>query len=126
MYVSDKEKSKIQIFRLTCAGNTEEKKVTQKSTISEASGNDVDIKAKHEIKVGFGDARGFDGKVTLHLTNVDQDKLLLKKTVNLGKINKNDCVGVTFECDPKGSHNGDELIAKAIGGGSSWESAPEN
>jgi hypothetical protein len=83
-------------------------------------------KSKNKVHVVFGDARSYKGKLTLKLKNLDTDKVLLKETIDFKKLNKrSDCCEVTFSFEPKGSHVGDELLAKAIGGGGSWESAPE-
>ena len=78
----------------------------------------VEAKTNHKVNLVFGSARGFDGKVTLKLKNLDTDKVLLKETIDFKKLNKrSDCCEVTFSLRPKGSHEGDELLAKALGGG---------
>ena len=83
-------------------------------------------KSKNKVHVVFGDARSYKGKLTLKLKNLDTDKVLLKETIDFKKLNKrSDCCQVTFSFDPKGSHNGDELLIKATGGGGSWEDAPQ-
>jgi hypothetical protein len=53
----------------------------------------------------------------------------MKKSLDFKKIHKEQkiekcCVG-SFSFDPKGSHISDELLIKAIGGGGSWEDAPQ-
>lgn len=96
------------------------------STAFASTAHVVEAKSKHKVNVVFGSARGFDGKVTLKLKNLDIDKVLLKETIDFKKLNKrSDCCEVTYSFDPKGSHEGNELLAKAIVGGGSWESAPE-
>ena len=96
------------------------------STAFASTAHVVEAKTNHKVNLVFGSARGFDGKVTLKLKNLDTDKVLLKETIDFKKLNKrSDCCEVTFSFHPKGSHEGDELLAKALGWRWSWKSAPE-
>ena len=71
----------------------------------------VEAKSKSgKIKVSFGDARGFQGKGKLKVWNIDEDKTLVKSTVDFSKLNPSaDCFCKTFSFKWKGNHVDDRL-----------------
>jgi hypothetical protein len=77
-----------------------------------------------KIKVGFGDARGYQGTGKIKIWNIKQDITLVKSKIDFSKLNPSaDCFCKTFSFKWKGSHIGDKIALKVTAGGGSWEDA---
>ena len=70
-----------------------------------------------KIKVGFGDARGYEGKGKIKMWNLDtNNKVLVKGKINFAKLDVSGCFCKTFSFKWKGNHVGDR-IALSVGVG---------
>ena len=86
---------------------------------STAFSHSAEAKSKSgKIKVGFGDARGFQGKGAIKIWNLDNGKTLVKGKINFAKLDAEGCFCKTFSFKWKGNQIGDR-IAFSVGEGSS-------
>jgi sugar lactone lactonase YvrE len=136
LYVADKEKSEIEIFKISHDNQGAQQKIvtvktTEKNTHS--GGGDSNEKKQDngqsdgngKIEVSFGDARGYKGKANLKIWNLDNDETLVKEQLDFAKISKGnpDCLCKTVTFNWKGNHVGDAIAIQVTGGGGGWEDA---
>ena len=73
-----------------------------------------------KINVGFGDARGFQGKAKIKIWNLDNDdKVIVKDKIDFSKLNPSaKCFCKTFSFKLGSNHVGDRIALQVITGGS--------
>jgi DNA-binding beta-propeller fold protein YncE len=138
LYVTDKEKSEIQIFKISHDNQADRQKIVTVKTTKKSTQSGVDDSSeKHQdsgrsdetgkIKVTFGDVSGFRGTAKVTIKNLNTGKTIASGLIDFGKQYDDDnCCAKTFEFKWDGNDVGDEIEGKAIGGGGSWVSGPYN
>jgi hypothetical protein len=122
VYVTDKDKSVIDIFSIVPHAHpyTVKKTTTETtsttSTKNAKSGNPSQSK-EYTLIINFNDfAQGYKGKTTVTIKNPTTHEVLGKKTFDFGKINDGsfDCCEGEMTFDSKGSKTGDKLTLDAV------------
>ena len=90
---------------------------------SAAFSHSAEAKSKTgKIKVGFGDARGYEGTGKIKIWNLDNDdKVLVKGKINFAKLDVEGCFCKTFSFKWKGNHVGDRIaLSVGVGNDGGW------
>jgi hypothetical protein len=79
--------------------------------------------------VVYDDVGSYYGKGKVIIKNEDTGKTLVERNLNFTEQHRNqgpDCCVKIYKFDDKETHEGDDISAKVIAGGGSWESSPLN